>query len=78
MPRRTPLLALLLLLASLAPHALAQNDTTPTPDPGSKLPGEEESVEDSRGNAYGIAILVGTIAIGGMLAYVTRKQRPRR
>ena len=74
---RIPLLALLALLASLAPLASAQNETTPTPDPSSGLPGERESVEGSPGNVYGIAILIGTIAIGGMLAYVTRRQRPR-
>lgn len=76
-PTRT-LLALSLLLASLAPVALAQNDTTPTPDPSSQLPGPRESVEGKEGNVYGIAILIGTIAIGGLLAYVTRRQHPRR
>jgi hypothetical protein len=78
LPTRTSLALLALLAAaSLAPLALGQNETTPTPDPSSRLPGEEESVEGGPGQVYGIAILVGTIAIGGMLAYVTRKQRPR-
>ncbi len=76
MNRRTPLVLLLLLLASLAPGALAQNATTPSAHPSSDAPGERESVEGHAGNSYGIAILVGTIAIGGMLAYVTRRQRP--
>lgn len=67
---------LALLVASLAPLALAQNETTPTPDPSSGLPGTRESVEGTGGQVYGVAILVGTIAIGGLLAYVTRKQRP--
>jgi hypothetical protein len=73
---RTSLALLALLLVSVAPLALAQNDTTPTPDPSSGLPGTQESVEGTGGQVYGIAILVGTIAIGGLLAYVTRRQRP--
>lgn len=77
LPTRTLLALAALALASLAPMAFAQNATTPTPDPSSRLPGEEESVEGSPGQVYGVAILVGTIAIGGLLAYVTRKQRPR-
>lgn len=70
-----PLLALLVCLA--APPVLAQNDTTPPPEPGSEAPGPESSLEGQPGNVYGIAILVGTVAIGGLLAYVTRRQKPR-
>jgi hypothetical protein len=73
MPRLLPFLLALLL----APAALAQNDTTPAPATGSGLPGPEESIEDEAGFSYGIAILVGTLAIGGLLAWVTRRQRPR-
>lgn len=67
----------LLLLASLATQVSAQNETTPSPDPSSQLPGPNESVEGGAGNVYGTAILIGTIAIGGLLAYITRRQRPR-
>lgn len=74
MRRLLPLLPALLLAPGLA---LAQNETAPTPATGAELPGPEESIEGTPGMVYGVAVLVGTLAIGGLLAYVTRKQRPR-
>ena len=66
----TVLVALLLL-----PAALAQNASTPPPANGSELPGPEESIEGAPGIVYGLAILVGTVAVAGLLAYVSRRQR---
>ena len=71
-------LILLLLASLLAPHAAAQNETTPSPHETSDLPGPEESREGRAGNTFGIAVLVGTLAITGLLAYVTMRRPARR
>lgn len=70
-----PLVAVLVALA--APLAFAQNDTTPTQSPGMDEFGPQESLERQPGITYGAAIVIGTVAVGVMLAYVMRKQKPR-
>lgn len=74
--RRLALFALACL--ALAPLAVAQNATEPDPHPSSGLAGPQESIEDESGATYGIALLIGTIAIGGLLAFITMRKPQRR
>lgn len=69
---------LALALLPLVPLAAAQNATEPDPHPSSGVPGPQESMEDESGIGYGVAVLVGTLAIGGLLAYVTLRKPHRR
>lgn len=66
----------LALLAAL-PVVGAQNDTTPTQSPGMDEFGPRESLEGQPGITYGIAVVIGTVAIGGLLAVMMFKQKPR-
>lgn len=73
--RSLPLLAV--LGALVVPTGFAQNDTTPTQSPGMDEFGPQESLELQPGITYGVAVVIGTVAVGVMLAFVMRKQKPR-
>lgn len=61
------LLAILCLVA--LPLASAQNESTDELPTGPEAPGPDESLEDTPGLGYGVAVVIGTIAFSFAFAY---------